>query len=378
MEKDNCLPDKEIPNNSQEDKSSERVDIANFVVEVERFSKLTEPLAFVLYAFGDVREWTYPAISLGLWIISNVFCCFLSKGAVFVFVSLLVILIGTACLLQLHTRILDKFLPITQKEDSYADINADDATNLNTVREFRYSLIQMYDFIVKCNDHLAQFYGILRWDNTWSSLRFHIELCFLLLSFVVLPTRWICFVIINWFFLATENVLKVLYGYGQRVLDPSGSKESLDSQGKSQVNQDSQDKLGKSCDEEAEGSLDAVEKDDFSDTECDVGQMDEAGDSELKSQSKPGMVARLLDMKRRRQHLAAESCFACKVSFSSILKRRYYCRHCGNHFCAKCCNQKVPRSVFGATAPAALKETVLVCTVCYELLSKKDGKEKSS
>lgn len=56
QEKDNCLPDKEIPNNSQEDKSSERVDIANFVVEVERFSKLTEPLAFVLYAFGDVRE----------------------------------------------------------------------------------------------------------------------------------------------------------------------------------------------------------------------------------------------------------------------------------------------------------------------------------
>lgn len=26
-----------------------------------------------------------------------------------------------------------------------------------------------------------------------------------------------------------------------------------------------------------------------------------------------------------------------------------YCRHCGNNFCSKCCNQKVPKSMFGAT-----------------------------
>ena len=28
---------------------------------------------------------------------------------------------------------------------------------------------------------------------------------------------------------------------------------------------------------------------------------------------------------------------------------QFYCRHCGNNFCSKCCNQKVPKSTFGAT-----------------------------
>ena len=28
---------------------------------------------------------------------------------------------------------------------------------------------------------------------------------------------------------------------------------------------------------------------------------------------------------------------------------QHYCRHCGDHFCANCCNQYVPRYLFGAT-----------------------------
>lgn len=99
---------------------------------------------------------------------------------------------------------------------------------------------------------------------------------------------------------------------------------------------------------------------------------------------RPGMVARLLELKKRRTQVANENCFGCKVSFSSILKRRHYCRHCGNHFCHKCCNLKIPRSVFGATsynqkrcdcstAPAAAKETVLVCNACHLQLTTASG-----
>lgn len=36
--------------------------------------------------------------------------------------------------------------------------------------------------------------------------RFHVEICVFLLSLVVLPTRGICFMLVNWFFLANEVV----------------------------------------------------------------------------------------------------------------------------------------------------------------------------
>jgi hypothetical protein len=33
-----------------------RVDLADFVKEVDRFSRLTEPFAFILYFFDDLRR----------------------------------------------------------------------------------------------------------------------------------------------------------------------------------------------------------------------------------------------------------------------------------------------------------------------------------
>ncbi|EDV22707.1 uncharacterized protein TRIADDRAFT_58546 [Trichoplax adhaerens] len=58
-------------------------------------------------------------------------------------------------------------------------------------------------------------------------------------------------------------------------------------------------------------------------------------------------------------------CASCDSSFSKMLIRRQYCRACGDSFCSRCCSMKVPRAVFGATAPAAYVETVLVCNSCY-------------
>lgn len=64
-------------------------------------------------------------------------------------------------------------------------------------------------------------------------------------------------------------------------------------------------------------------------------------------------------------------CRGCDSSFGYILNRRHYCRHCGDHFCANCCSRFVPRYFFGATAPAAKTETVMVCLRCFEYLSDK-------
>ncbi|XP_041477089.1 protrudin-like isoform X1 [Lytechinus variegatus] len=57
-------------------------------------------------------------------------------------------------------------------------------------------------------------------------------------------------------------------------------------------------------------------------------------------------------------------CYLCGTPFTSVLKRRRYCRYCGRDFCPKCCSKKLPRSALGATAPAAQTEKELVCNLC--------------
>lgn len=76
----------------------------------------------------------------------------------------------------------------------------------------------------------------------------------------------------------------------------------------------------------------------------------------------------LASITRRRRKGGSGNCISCNVEFSTILKKRNYCRHCGNSYCSKCCHQRVPKVVFGATAPAAYEERVLVCKSCYAFL----------
>ncbi|XP_067657222.1 protrudin-like [Haliotis asinina] len=370
--------------NSTEKDTENYVDIADFVMEVERFSKLIEPFAFVLFAVDDVRRWKLPGVSVALWLISVLSCLILTKGAMFVLVAFLVMLIAAACLFQVHTRILDKILPDTRRVNFYA---SDEENNtLHTVREFRYSLIQMHDFVVKCNEYLAYFYALLKWDYTVPAILFHAELSVLILSLVVFPARWICFILVMWFFCGHKDTISLLqsqWTFLQNIANgkPCSPMPSNPSEEQSTTVSPSESQSKGSSETASSGDVtDSPDRDEVYDEDLDENTVELDGDHLTRLEpapSKPGMVARLLELKRRRQQLASENCFSCKVSFSSFLKRRYYCRHCGNHFCNKCCNQKVPRSVFGATSPAAQTETVIVCNTCHELLTKKD-KDKVS
>ncbi|XP_075699174.1 protrudin isoform X2 [Rhinoderma darwinii] len=63
------------------------------------------------------------------------------------------------------------------------------------------------------------------------------------------------------------------------------------------------------------------------------------------------------------------TCNGCSATFS-VLKKRRSCSNCGNSFCSRCCSYKVPKSVMGATAPDAQRETVFVCSLCNQALCK--------
>ena len=83
--------------------------------------------------FAYVREFSYLS-ALTVMIISPY--CF--SAAVFTIVSMLVIAIATVCLVQLHTRLFDKFLPDTSKIESWSDEEVDEHLALQTVRDFKF------------------------------------------------------------------------------------------------------------------------------------------------------------------------------------------------------------------------------------------------
>nr|XP_058944503.1 protrudin-like [Pocillopora verrucosa] len=89
------------------------------------------------------------------------------------------------------------------------------------------------------------------------------------------------------------------------------------------------------------------------------------------------VVTHFSDYRRKKKRVNSVNCASCDVTFSSLLKKRQYCRHCGDSFCSRCCCKRVKRAVFGATAPAAYEETVLVCNSCHGYLMNKEDENKA-
>ncbi|BFZ01935.1 hypothetical protein BsWGS_04974 [Bradybaena similaris] len=341
--------------NGQKKEASSVLDLSDFVAEVDRFSRLIEPFALVFYTVDDIRRWRFRKGTILLWLLCNAVCIWLTQGAVFVLASSLVIGIATLSLLQVHTQILDKLLPSNKKLAKHSE--EEEGGTLDTVQNFRYSLIEMHDFVVKSNEYLGYFYSILKWDAVGPSAIYHTQACVFLLSIVMCPARWNCFLFVNWFFLCHPHIIKK----GCRQIKEYWSTAKQPPARKEQISENKNEKDEDNCEDCFHDDNDS--SDDMTDKVADASMI-----SLDPSPTKPGMVARFMEIKKRRKQISSESCQGCKVSFTSILKKRLYCRHCGYSFCNRCCYQMVPRSVFGATSPAALKETVLVCCSCHALL----------
>ncbi|XP_064603894.1 protrudin-like [Liolophura sinensis] len=360
--------------------SDSPVDIINFVHEVHCFSALVEPIETVWTGITNIRRWRSPYVTLGVWLLCNIGGVLLTKGTVFVLVAFMIFLLSGISLFHVHTRILDKILPNTgtdMEEDQSSGVYT--ATeNMQSIKEFRVSLIQMYVILEDLNQKLIRFYTLLKWDDMKQSLRFHVGISLTMLCLCVLPSRWNFLLFTNWFLLGDEKVHKYLRKNGVDKLQAFiQEKCGLDLLTQSACVKEVKEKNRTFTEKEPSECEEKPGVEGQSDGEYDVGSSESGNDSDSKTEfvpSKPGMVSRLLEFKRRKQQMMTGQCHGCKASFASILKRRYCCMQCGNHFCARCCFQKVPRSVFGATAPAAKTETVPVCGSCYTLLANKEGK----
>ncbi|RUS91422.1 hypothetical protein EGW08_000852 [Elysia chlorotica] len=317
--------------NGKKRETSMVLDLSDFVTEVDRFSRLIEPFALAFYLVDDIRRWRFWYSTVGVWLLCNAACLFLSQGVMFVLASSLVIAVASLALVQVHTQILEKILPSNNRPAKPSNYE-DEPSHLETVENFRYSLIEMHDFVMKSNEYLAYFYYILKWNAVVPSLIYHVEACVMLLALVMCPARWNCFLFINWFFLCHPHVLKRCFKYLKEYIStqPSSTQEVNLTEGekKEKTSSNKEDVDKDNCD-------DCEEKDDDS---SDVDMTDEVSDSSMigldPSPSKPGMVARLMEIKKRRRQIAS--------------------------------------------APAALKETVLVCCACHSVLASQGNVEASS
>jgi len=362
--------------NGKQKETSMVLDLSDFVQEVDRFSRLIEPFALVFYLIDDIRRWRFRKATILMWILCNIACIWITQGVVFLLASCIVIAIATLALFQVHIHILSRVLPSTKKCPPKTQSDG----VLDTVQNFRYSLIEMHDFIVKSNEYLSYFYSILKWDSVLPSAIYHVQVCVFLLSIVICPARWNCFLLINWFFLCHPPMLKKGFIFIREQISPQPptalhENGTAEAKNKESLSSEPKEKEMDQCD-----SNEGDDEDDDSDDEVDIDTVGEDSMISLDpSPDKPGMVARLMEIKKRRKQIANESCQDCNASFASILVKRLYCRHCGFSFCNKCCYQKVPRSVFGATSPAAVTETVLVCCSCHAVLvSRGDVKSEES
>lgn len=305
------------------------LDLSDFVNEVDRFSRLIEPFALAFYLIDDIRRWRFWYSTIAVWLLCNAACLCLSQGVMFVLASSLVIAVASLALFQIHTQILDKVLPSNHRQvkpSSYEE----EPSHLETVENFRYSLIEMHDFVMKSNEYLAYFYSILKWDAAVPSLIYHVEACVMMVSLVMCPARWNCFLFINWFFLCHPHVLKKCYRY---------LKEHMSTH-KQPAPQDNIPLTEGEKKEKASSSIEDIDKDDFDekdDDSSDLDMTDEVSDASMigldPSPTKPGMVARLMEIKKRRKQIAS--------------------------------------------APAALRETVLVCCSCHAVLASKSSMDSS-
>merc|ERR1712137_562223 len=66
---------------------------------------------------------------------------------------------------------------------------------------------------------------------------------------------------------------------------------------------------------------------------------------------------------------AATNCRQCGQPFTSFLRRRHHCRHCGRVFCEICTKSDMPIPKFG------LHDPVRVCDACVSILEQEQEQE---
>lgn len=311
------------------------LDLPTFVENIRLFRRVLSPAHICYDWLMNSYRWNHPNTNVfmllffnGMWIQSATFSAF----------SLLLIIYGSVFVMSLKTDRLRKSIP----ESNPAQIR-----ELKEIYgEFYLSILLINSIVTDLTKVIVTTYEIVRWEDPSRSIKTHAKWMFY--GAVIYASFAYSFIIL--FNVVMLHNLPVCLGPWLHIEVFSEKAVADDSKGDLTLS------------EQPPSSNFTV-----------------AGEADVvNSESKPSQpLEQSGESATNADQSSAQFCRGCDTSFGYFLNRRHYCRHCGDHFCANCCNQYVPRYLFGATAPAAKTEKVMVCFRCFEYLSEKFEKETS-
>ncbi|XP_070540733.1 protrudin-like isoform X1 [Ptychodera flava] len=333
-------------------KPIEKCDVGLLISNVRSLESLSEPVVQILKTMAYILSWDFPALTVLSWVLCNLLCVTTTKGhllcTALVFITTLAGLGFVARRTRSKSRekgrmepsMAVRLLTTTPQDEQYQE----DWELKEALSQYREFILDFRRAVILTCKTLHSVYDVLLWRSLFVSAVFYIGCFSTVLSLYFLPLYWTTTAAVNILFLSNGKLFKILTSKGTRI------KRSFSLRRMSVA------------DQKADLEVKAEPEEDASDPDL-TKELDPS-----KGSSKTSMVDRFRELRQRHKKLNSGTCNNCNVTFTTLLKRRRYCRHCGNHFCSKCCNKKVPRSVFGATAPAAHTEKELVCNTCYSAL----------
>ncbi|XP_069836085.1 protrudin isoform X2 [Dendropsophus ebraccatus] len=382
------------PGSPQVTSKSQAFDLFNLVVSYKRIEVYLEPVRDGWDTVKYLLRWQTPIVSLLTCFLVNILLLTLNDVAWFSVGALVVSIPALIGYLQelSHTNIPEpemarrKYYSVRREELKKVKLTRQEA-----VAEFKSFLIHLEGILNLICGTCEKVYQVVYWQNPSASIQFYGLLLGSVCILYLLPLCWVLAIVNSAVFLRNSDFYRVV-AECKASLQQRGSSEtaSLEPAQTSQevenitvvdrtptpVLTNSEDLSPGSVEEAEEAEpdeefKDAIEEDD------DVSQC--PSEYELNMQDNgflsrndaiKSKVSKLTERLRKRYPANnLGTCTGCNANFS-VLKKRRSCSNCGNSFCSRCCSYKVPKSVMGATAPDAQRETVFVCALCYQALYK--------
>ncbi|XP_041426973.1 protrudin isoform X7 [Xenopus laevis] len=380
---------------------SRAFDLFNLVVSYKRIEIYLEPIKDSWEGIKYLLRWQMPLCSVFTCITLNIFLLTLNEVAWFSVGALFISIPALIGYLQEMSKIhipepelaRRKYYSVRREELQKVKLSRQEA-----VAEFKSFLIHLESILNLICGSCERVYQVLYWQNPAASFQFYGLLLGAVCILYLLPLYWILAIVNSTLFIKNSDFYRVV-AECKASLQQKGSTESssigpapscqevengsiLD-QTPTPVPTSSEDLSPGSVEEAEEAEPDEEFKDAIEEQqlmtmdEDDVSQCSAEYDSLQdngflsKNEVIKSKVSKLTEKLRKRYPTNnLGTCTGCNATFSVLTRKRRSCTNCGNILCSRCCSYKVPKSVMGATAPDAQRETVFVCGICNQALSK--------
>ncbi|KAM4033736.1 protrudin isoform 4-T4 [Anomaloglossus baeobatrachus] len=389
------------PGSPQVASKSQAFDLFNLVVSYKRIEIYLEPFRDGWDTVRYLLRWQTPIVSLLTCFLVNILLLTMNEVAWFLVGTLLVSIPALIGYLQelSHTDLPE---PELARRKYYSvrreDLKKVKLTRQEAVAEFKSFLIHLEGILNLMCGSCERVYQVVHWQNPSASVQLYGLLLGSICIVYLLPLCWVLAIVNTTLFLKNSDFYRVVAeckaalqqrgGSGTAPLEATQTEQEVEpasggDRTPTPVLTTSEDFSPGSVEEAEEAEPDEEFKDAIEEQQLMTMEDDDVSqclsEYELNMQDN-GFLSRNDALRNKVSKLTEKlrkryptnnfgTCNGCNATFS-VLKKRRTCSNCGNGFCSRCCSYKVPKSLMGATAPDAQRETVFVCALCNQALCK--------